>query len=64
MNDSKPTGKQMPAEQQCEALKESEERATDTEPQNFRDRANEEKIVEVPPIDDDGVPIRGLDPDN
>jgi len=47
---------------QREALQESERAATETEPANFRDRANAEKIVEIPPVDADSIPIRGLDP--
>ena len=44
------------------ALEESERAATETEPANFRDQANAEKIVEIPPVDAESIPIRGLDP--
>lgn len=47
---------------QREALQESERAATETEPANFRDQANAEKIVEIPPVDAESIPIRGLDP--
>ncbi len=45
-----------------QALQESERQATETEPANFRDQANAEKIVEIPPVDKANKPIRGLDP--
>ena len=47
---------------QREALQDSERAATETEPANFRDQANAEKIVEIPPVDAESIPIRGLDP--
>ncbi len=43
---------------QREALAESEKNANENQ---YREE-NEEKIVEIPPIDKDGRPIRGLDP--
>ena len=50
------------AKQQREQLKQSERKATETEPANFRDVSNESKIVEIPPVGKDAKPIRGLDP--
>ncbi|MDQ6639897.1 MAG: hypothetical protein M3Z15_09585 [Pseudomonadota bacterium] len=44
---------------QREALAESEKDANENQ---FREENNEEKIVEIPPVDKDGRPIRGLDP--
>ncbi|HEV7576344.1 MAG TPA: hypothetical protein VGO85_09885 [Caldimonas sp.] len=46
------------AEDQREALAESEKQANENQ---FREE-NEEKIVEIPPVDKDERPIRGLDP--
>ena len=46
------------AEDQREALAESEKQANENQ---FREE-NEEKIVEIPPVDKDDRPIRGLDP--
>lgn len=43
------------------ALERSEKQATQTEPQNFRDHANEEKVVSVGP-DLKDAPIEGIDP--
>ena len=51
-----------PKDDQHEALAQSERRATETEPANFRDQANAEKVVEIPPAGPDEKPIRGLDP--
>ncbi len=50
------------AKDQREQLRHSERAATEQEPANFRDVANEKKVVEIPPIDKDETPIRGLDP--
>ena len=49
-------------EDQREALKDSERKATEQHPTTFRDQSNEEKIVEIPPVGKDEKPIRGLDP--
>ncbi len=46
-----------------EALNESERRAERERPQNYKDDENSDKVVEVLPIDGDGAPIQGLDPD-
>ncbi len=50
------------AQGQREQLKQSERKATETEPANFRDISNEKKVVEIPPLGKDKKPIRGLDP--
>lgn len=50
------------AEDQREALEDSEREAAKTQPKGYRDEA-EDKIVEIPPIaGTDDQPIRGLDP--
>lgn len=48
------------AEGQREALEESFEKATARQPETFRDEANEDKTVEIPP-DKTKTPIRGID---
>ena len=48
---------------QREALNESERQAERERPQNYKDKETHEKIVEVLPIDGDGTPIKGIDPD-
>ena len=50
------------ATNQREQLRQSERAATEQEPANFRDAANESKVVEIPPTGPDAKPIRGLDP--
>jgi hypothetical protein len=44
-----------------EALEQSERKANQTEPENYKDDAAD-KIVEIPPVDGDNQPIKGLDP--
>ena len=56
---SKP--RHIPDERQRAALERSEKQATQTEPQNFRAKANEEKVVSVGPNVKD-APIEGIDP--
>ncbi|MEO7150111.1 MAG: hypothetical protein ABIX46_00135 [Burkholderiaceae bacterium] len=46
-----------------EALKQSEEAASRSHPENFKDEENESKQVEIPPVQPDGSSIRGLDPE-
>jgi hypothetical protein len=48
---------------QREALMQSAKNATISEPQNFRDEANADKVVEIPP-DKQNTPIQGMDPDD
>ena len=53
--------KQGPATNQREALARSEKRAAQQEPQNFKDRATKEKVVEIPATDKRNDAIKGLD---
>ncbi|HEY6088096.1 MAG TPA: hypothetical protein VIV84_10180 [Burkholderiaceae bacterium] len=50
-------------EDQREALEQSAKNATISEPQNFRDEANADKVVEIPP-DKQNRPIQGMDPED
>jgi hypothetical protein len=61
-DDMAATTKAGPAPNQREQLTESERKATEKEPENFRDVSNEKKVVEIPPLGKDRKPIRGLDP--
>ena len=45
---------------QREDLEESLEKSTAKQPETFRDQANEDKAVEIPP-DKTKTPIRGID---
>ena len=45
---------------QREALEDSFEKSTAKQPETFRDEANEDKSVEIPP-DKTKTPIRGID---
>ena len=45
-----------------EALKESEKKASEERPQNFKDEATDAKVVEVLPIEEDDSAIKGIDP--
>jgi hypothetical protein len=45
---------------QREALEKSEKKATEQQPENFKDKATEEKLVEVGP-DMTDAPIKGID---
>ncbi|CAN5914891.1 hypothetical protein BH11PSE8_BH11PSE8_31610 [soil metagenome] len=51
-----------PESDQREALKDSERKASEEQPGSFKDEAMEEKIVEIPPVEKDEQPIKGLDP--
>jgi hypothetical protein len=51
-----------PAEQR-EALEQSEKRAADGQPENYKDAERDEKKVEIGPDKQDD-PIRGLDPED
>ena len=57
------TTRKMPAQAQRDALQRSQEQATKDQPQNFRDEANAEKVVEIGP-DMTDAPIDGIDPDD
>ena len=51
-----------PGTRQREALEESERKATEQQPENFKDESTDEKVVEIgPDMTDD--PIKGIDPD-
>ena len=46
-----------------EALSESERLASTEQPENFKQKETENKVVEVLPIDGEGAAIKGIDPD-
>jgi hypothetical protein len=46
---------------QREALEQSEKKATEQQPESFKDKATDEKIVEIGPHMAD-APIKGIDP--
>ncbi|HET6598853.1 MAG TPA: hypothetical protein VFG60_02725 [Burkholderiaceae bacterium] len=46
-----------------EALKKSERKASEPQPENFKDDENDDKLVEIGPIDRKGSAIKGLDPE-
>lgn len=47
--------------EQREALEQSEKKAAETQPGSFKEKATEEKVVEIgPDLTDD--PIKGIDP--
>lgn len=48
-------------EAQRAALERSEKKAAEPQPQNFKDKATDEKIVEIGP-DVSDAPIKGIDP--
>lgn len=52
----------MTDEAQRAALEKSEKKAAEKHPDNFKDEATEEKIVEIGP-DLTEAPIKGIDPD-
>ena len=52
-----------PDADQRKALDDSERSAERERPENYKDGATREKIVEVLPLDGDSTPIEGLDPD-
>ena len=54
--------KKASATQQRDALARSEKRAAQQEPQNFKDRATAEKVVEIPAAAKRNDAIKGLDP--
>jgi hypothetical protein len=53
-----------PTRDQREALKQSEKDAGKTHPDYFKDKENESKQVEVPPIQPEGQGMQGIDPDD
>lgn len=50
-----------PGKQQREALQESQRRAAEQQPENFKDEATDDKVVEIGP-DLTNQPIKGIDP--
>jgi hypothetical protein len=44
-----------------EALKSSEKKASEKQPGSFKEKATDDKLVEIPPAGPDARPIRGLD---
>ena len=46
---------------QREALNESEKKASEQQPGSYKEKATDEKIVEIPPAGPQAKPIRGLD---
>jgi hypothetical protein len=46
-----------------EALTESERRASQTHPENFKEDETDDKVVEILPIDGEGSAIKGIDPE-
>jgi flagellar motility protein MotE (MotC chaperone) len=47
-------------DEQRKALEESQKKATEQEPENFKDKATDEKVVEIGP-DMKDAPIKGID---
>ncbi len=45
-----------------EALEKSERAASVDNPESFKEKETDEKIVSIPPVGKDQKPIRGLDP--
>ena len=63
MDGSKPKAPGEPAGEQRDALAQSERRATETEPQNYRDASNADKVVEIGPTEaGESSAIQGIDP--
>jgi hypothetical protein len=52
---------QAPDTSQREALEQSEKKAAQPQPENFKDKATDEKLVEIGP-DLTNKPIEGIDP--
>ena len=57
----KPSAATKPADPR-QALEDSERKASQGQPGSFKDAAIDDKVVEIPPVDKDDDPIRGLDP--
>jgi hypothetical protein len=55
------TREHAPGQGQREALEESEKKAAEKQPENFKDEATEDKLVEIGP-DLTDAPIKGIDP--
>ena len=64
MSDTNDRAKAPPAtgqDDQRESVKRTMEEATEDQPGEFRDEANEDKVVHIPPVTQKN-PIQGLDP--
>ena len=48
---------------QRQKLEDSERKATDKQPQNYKDESTDDKVVEISPPGSGKRPIEGLDPD-
>lgn len=59
---NQPTTPRVTDEAQRAALEKSEKKAAEKHPENFKDEATDEKIVEIGP-DLTEAPIKGIDPD-
>ena len=57
-----PTASTAPHDRQREALERSEKKAAEPQPENYKDKETEEKLVEIGP-DVTADPIKGLDPE-
>ena len=55
-----PEKRRTPDDRQREALERSEKKATEQQPESFKDKATEEKVVEIGP-DMTDAPIKGID---
>jgi len=61
MNPSSQRPAAPPAEEQRQALNESEKKAAEDQPGSYKEEETAEKVVEIPPAGPDKKPIRGLD---
>lgn len=59
---SKPSTASVVGRDERKALEDSERHASQGQPGSFKDAAIDDKVVEIPPVDKDDAPIRGLDP--
>lgn len=53
---------QQQADEERAALEQSERKASESQPGSFKDEALTDKVVHIPPLEDDEAPIKGLDP--
>ena len=56
------TASPVPDDRQREALERSEKKAAEPQPENYKDKETDEKLVEIGP-DVTADPIKGLDPE-
>ena len=50
------------ASKERKVLEQAERHASESQPGSFKDEALTDKVVHIPPLDDDEAPIKGLDP--